>query len=152
MEPIELAVAALVFIAAKAPDKAADKIWDKLWEQGENLLTHLWRKAPRTAIAIKQAQTIPLNLEQTVIDVRAVAQTDLEVAEAVKAVETTVREHPELQQKIAKELQSQPTIIQNSAKLAEKINAVFQSTSITGGNVGNTGIVGSTIQGGTFNI
>lgn len=152
MEPIEWAVAALVFIAAKAPDKAADKILDKLWEQGENLLSQLRRKAPHTAITIEQAQTTPLNWEQTVIDVQAVAQTDSEVAQAVQAVEATVREHPELGQEIAKEIQSHPSIVQNSAKLAEKINAVFQGTTFTGSNVGNTGIVDSTISNSTFHF
>ncbi|MGB3402608.1 MAG: hypothetical protein WBA77_07945 [Microcoleaceae cyanobacterium] len=152
MEPIEWVVAGLVFVAAKVPDKAADKILDQLWDRGQNLLSQLQRKAPQTAAAIDQAQTTPLNLQQTVIEIEAIAQTDAEVAEAVEAVEATLREHPELQQKIATEIQSQPTVIQNNTKLAEKINTVIQGTTIKGGNVGNTGIVGSTIQGGTFNI
>ncbi|MGB3531886.1 MAG: hypothetical protein WBA13_00040 [Microcoleaceae cyanobacterium] len=152
MEPIEWVVAGLIFVAAKVPDKAADKILDQLWDRGQNLLSQLQRKAPQTAAAIDQAQTTPLNWQQTVIEIEAIAQTDTEVAEAVQAVEATVTEHPELQQKIATEIQSQPTVIQNNTKLAEKINTVIQGTTIKGGNVGNTGIVGSTIQGGTFNI
>jgi hypothetical protein len=152
MEPIEWAVAVLIFISAKAPDKVADKILDQLWEQGENLLTQLRRKQPQTAAAIEQARNKPLNWEQTVIEVEAVAQTDSEIAKAIQTVAATVQDNPELGQEIAKEIQSQPAMVQNSTKLAEKINAVFQGTTITGGNVGNTGIVGSTIQGGTFNI
>lgn len=152
MEPIEWVVAALIFVAAKVPDKAADKILDQLWDQGTVLLSQLRRKAPQTAAAIEQAQTTPLNWQQTVVDVQAIAQTDTEIAEAVKAVEATVSEHPELQQKIATEVQSQPTIIQNNAKLAEKINTVIQGTTIKGGNVGNTGIVDSTITNSTFNF
>ncbi len=123
---MEWVVAALVFVAAKVPDKAADKILDQLWDRGQNLLSQLKHKAPQTAAAIEQAQTTPLNCQQTIVDVEAIAQTDAEVAEAVKAVEATLREHPELQQKIATEIQSQPTIIQNNAKLAEKIGAVIQ--------------------------
>ena len=95
MEPIEWAVAALIFIAAKAPDKAADKILDKLWEQGENLLSQLRRKAPQTALAIEQAKTVPLDWEQTVIDIQAMAQTDAEVAQAVQAVEVAAQERVE---------------------------------------------------------
>jgi hypothetical protein len=152
MEPIEWVVTALIFVAAKVPDKAADKILDQLWDQGEHLLSQLRRKAPQTAAAIEQAQTKPLNWQQTVIEVEAIAQTDIEVAEAVEVVATTVREHPELQQQIATEIQSQPTIIQNNAKLAEKINTVIQGTTIKDSNVGNTGVVDSTITNSTFNF
>jgi hypothetical protein len=152
MEPIEWVVAALIFVAAKVPDKAADKILDQLWDQGTVLLSQLRRKAPQSAAAIEQAQTTPLNWQQTVVDVEAITQTDTEIAQAVEAVETTLREHPELQQKIATEIQSQPTIINNSAKLAEKINTLIQGTTIEGGNVGNTGVVDSTITNSTFNF
>ncbi|NET55519.1 MAG: hypothetical protein F6K47_04800 [Symploca sp. SIO2E6] len=42
-------------------------------------------------------------------------------------------------EKVIEEMKSQPSAIQNSGKLAEKINALFQGSTISGGNVGNYG-------------
>lgn len=69
----------------------------------------------------------------------------------MQQIEATVREDSQLAaviQKVIEEMKSQPTV-QNSGKLAEKINALFQETTISGGNVGNTyDFQNSTINGG----
>ena len=156
MEPIELTVAALAsLMITKATGKTGEKLGEKLVEQGGNLLQQLRRKSPQTASAIEKVNQTPLNWDQAVIDVKATAADYPEVAQIVEEVEATISDDTELRktlEEIAATIKSQPATVQNSAQLAEKINALFQGTTITGGNVGNTGMTGSTIQGGTFNI
>ncbi|NEP58657.1 MAG: hypothetical protein F6K31_16840 [Symploca sp. SIO2G7] len=137
MEPLEIAVAALV---VQFLTKAGEKTGEKLFDQGTTLLQRLRGKSPETAIAIEQAKEVPLNFGQAVLEVEAVAKTEPDIAEAVQQIEATVREDSQLAaaiQKVIEEMKSQPTD-QNSGKLAEKINALFQGTTISGGNVGNT--------------
>ncbi|KKD38025.1 MAG: hypothetical protein WAN66_13915 [Limnoraphis robusta] len=156
MEPVELTLAALAaLIITKATEKTGEKLGEKLFEQGGTLLQQLRCKSPQTALAIEKVNETPLDWGQAVIDVKKTAETDPEFAKVVEDVEATIIEDADLRKRleeIATTIKSQPATVNNSAKLAEKINALFQGTTITGGNVGNTGIVGSTIEGGTFNI
>ncbi|NES19286.1 MAG: hypothetical protein F6K41_10240 [Symploca sp. SIO3E6] len=139
-EPMETVVAALFVILNKFGDKIVGKSVDKLFEQGIPLLKSLRGKSPETVIAIEQAKEVPLNFGQAVLEVEAAAKTEPDIAEAVQQIEATVREDSQLAaaiQKLIEEMKSQATV-QNSGKLAEKINALFQGTTISGGNVGNT--------------
>ncbi|NEP62968.1 MAG: hypothetical protein F6K31_39665 [Symploca sp. SIO2G7] len=147
MEPLEIAVAAVAIFLTKAGEKTGEK----LFEQGATLLQRLRGKSLKTVTAIEQAKEAPLDFGQAVLEIEAAAKTDSEIAEAVQQIEETVKEDPKLadaMQKVVEEMKSQPSTVQNSGKLAEKINALFQGTTISGGNVGNTGVFkNSTIKG-----
>ncbi|NEQ67120.1 MAG: hypothetical protein F6K21_16755 [Symploca sp. SIO2D2] len=153
MEPLEIAVAVLVVpFLTKAWDKTGEKFGEKLFEQGETLLKRLRGKSPETVTAIELAKEGTLDFCQAVLEVKAAAKTDPEIAEVVQQIEATVKEDSQLAlaiQKVIEEIKSQQSTIQNSTKLADKINALLQGTTISGGNVGNTGVFqNTTIHGG----
>jgi hypothetical protein len=156
MEPLEIAVAVLaVPFLTKAWEKTGEKFGEKLFEQGETLLQRLRGKSPETVTAIERVKEAPLDFGQAVLEVEAVAKTDPEIAKAVQAMEVSVKEDTQLAQaiqKVIEEIKSQPSTVQNSSKLAEKINALIQGTTISGGNVGNTGVFQNTTIQGDVNI
>ncbi|NES25697.1 MAG: hypothetical protein F6K41_44095 [Symploca sp. SIO3E6] len=142
MEPLEIAVAALIVqFLTKAGEKAGETFGEKLFDQGTTLFQRLRRKSPQTVAAIEQAEEAPLDFGQAVLEVKAAAETEPDIAEAVQQIGATVTENSQLaeaMQKVIEEMKSSPSAVQNSGKLAEKINALFQGTTISGGNVGNT--------------
>jgi len=148
MEPLEIAVAALV---VQFLNKAGEKTGEKLFDQGTTLFQRLRRKSPQTVAAIEQAKEVPLNFGQAVLEVEAVAKAEPDIAEAVQQIEATVREDSQLAaaiQKLIEEMKSPPTI-QNSGKLAEKIDGFFQGATISGGIVGSTEVFkDAKIEGG----
>jgi|GEM_PF-1415898 len=152
MEPLEIAVAVLaVPFFTKAWEKTGEKFGEKLFEQGETLLQRLRGKSPKTVTAIEQVKEAPLDFGQAVLEVEAAAKAEPEIAEVVQQIEATVKEDSQLaeaMQKVIEEIKSEPSTVENSSKLAEKINALFQGTTISGGNVGHTGVFhNTTIQG-----
>jgi len=155
MEPLEIAVAALVVsFLTKAGEKTGETFGEKLFDQGAILLQRLRGKAPKTVIDLEQAEDVPLDFGQAVLEVGEAAKAEPEIAEAVQQIGATVTEDSQLAEairKVIEEMKSQP-IVHNSGKLAEKINALFQGSTISGGNVGNTGVLQSTINGGNFHF
>ncbi|NES23578.1 MAG: hypothetical protein F6K41_32835, partial [Symploca sp. SIO3E6] len=121
-------------------EKTGETFGEKLFDQGAILLQRLRGKAPQTVIALEQAEDVPLDFGQAVLEVGEAAKAEPEIAEAVQQIGATVTEDSQLAEaikKVVEEMKSQATV-QNSGKLAEKINALFQGTTISGGNVGST--------------
>ncbi|NEQ70317.1 MAG: hypothetical protein F6K21_33465, partial [Symploca sp. SIO2D2] len=118
--------------------------------QVENLLQRLKGKAPETVIALEQAEDVPLDFGQAVLEVGEAAKAEPEIAEAVQQIGATVTEDSQLAEairKVIEEMKSQPTV-QNSGKLADKIDGFFQGATISGGIVGSTEVFkDATIQG-----
>ena len=151
MEPLEIAVAALV---VQFLTKAGEKTGEKLFDQGATLLQRLRGKSPQTVAAIEQAKEAPLDFGQAVLEVKAAAEAEPDIAEAVQQIGTTVTEDSQLAeaiQKVIEEMKSQPTV-QNSGKLAEKINALFQGTTIYGNNEVKTGVFNNSPIHGNVNF
>jgi hypothetical protein len=149
MEPIEFA---LVAIAIPFLSKYVEKPGEKLGEHTTKQLAKLWnsiRALPEhTFVALRPSQENPF-------------PEDFELA--IKEMEMVANQNPGLKQDIidvvAVAKEEHPTEVKiieaeiDRNKLqgitAEKINAVFQGNTISGGNVGNTGVFqNATIEGG----
>lgn len=133
MEPTTLTAAAIAtLVLTKASEKLGEKIGEKLpelsgkvLEQAGKLRQLLKRKSPETATAIEQVAEKPELVEQEPVNygtavlvekVEQAAQADPEVAVAV--------------QELADAVKAQPSVVQNYAKLAEKIGLVVQGGSV----------------------
>jgi hypothetical protein len=149
MEPIEFA---LVAIAIPFLSKYVEKPGEKLGEHTTKQLAKLWnsiRALPEhTFVALRPSQENPF-------------PEDFELA--IKEMEMVANQNPGLKQDIidvvAVAKEEHPTEVKiieaeiDRNKLqgitAEKINAVFQGNTISGGNVGNKGVFqNATIEGG----
>lgn len=132
MEPLTATLIATL-ILTKAFEKTGEKLGEATLEQGGKLLALLKRKSPATATAIEQvaqqpalAEQQPANFGEAVLVEQVEAATaDPEVKQAVEALAEAAR--------------SQPGMVVNMTKLAEKIGIV---------NQGGT----QTFSGNTFNF
>jgi hypothetical protein len=133
-DPVSLTAAGIaVLILTKAFEKIGEKVGEKAIEAGNKLLLLLKRKDPETAGKIEQVAQQPALAEQQPADfgvaelvnkVEALAQQDTEVKAAVDEVAATTA-------------QSNPSVIQNFNKLAEKIGVVNQGTILNQNNTLN---------------
>ncbi|WP_287267678.1 hypothetical protein [Moorena sp. SIO3A2] len=125
MEPLEIAVAVLaVPFLTKAWEKTGEKFGEKLFDQGETLLQCLRGKSPETVTAIEQVKEEPLNFGQAVLEVKAVAEREPEIAEVVQAIEATVKENSQLastMQKVIEAIKSQESNTQTFINTIEKV-------------------------------
>lgn len=130
MEPVTLtavATAIATLVATKALEKTTENLTDKVFEKSGNLLMLLKSKSPNTAKAIELAPQQPLDIGQAVLELKA-ATKDPEVAEAVWEVEAAANQDPNPKfaaevKAIVDRINSQPSIVNNFAKLAEEIKA-----------------------------
>ncbi|MCC5644850.1 hypothetical protein LC607_18265 [Nostoc sp. CHAB 5824] len=78
----------------------------------------------------------PLDYGKAVLELKAAADADTEIAQSVREVEAAANADPQAPkvQALANGLNSQPATVINSTKLADSIKNVFQGNTIIGGN------------------
>ncbi|WP_375506499.1 hypothetical protein [uncultured Nostoc sp.] len=89
------------------------------------------------ADATQQNPQQPLDYGKAVLELKAAADADTEIAQSVREVEAAANADPQLAPKVqalANGLNSQPATVINSTKLADSIKNVFQGNIIIGGN------------------
>jgi hypothetical protein len=112
MDPIAIALAAVVLVSTKATEKVGEKLGEGTLAAARGLLTLLRRKAPETTKRLAAAESPDVIEAEIIEEVRQVAAADPEVAAAVEAT--------------AQQMQRQFGGVINQGKLAEKIGFVFQ--------------------------
>lgn len=149
MEPIEFA---LVAIAIPFLSKYVEKPGEKLGEHTTKQLAKLWnsiRALPEnTFVALRplQENPFPEDFELAIRDMEIVANQNPGLKQDIIDVVAVAREEHPTEVKII-EAEIEKNKLQGIT--AEKINAVFQGNTISGGNVGNTGVFqNTTIEGG----
>ncbi|MGD1717626.1 hypothetical protein [Dapis sp. BLCC M172] len=143
MEPIELTAAAIAYpFLVKYVEKAGEGLSEKTLEQAGKLWKRVKGMPADTFCALKPAQENPFpeDFEQAIREMEAVANQNSELnQDIIDVVAVAKEEHPE----DVKNLEAKLEKIKSQGVTAEKINALFQGSTITGGNVGDTGIVGN---------
>ena len=88
------------------------------------------------ADATQQNPQQPLDYGKAVLELKAAADADTEIAQSVREVEAAANADPQAPkvQALANDLNSQPPGVINSTKLADSIKNVFQGNTIIGGN------------------
>ena len=87
--------------------------------------------------ATQQNPQQPLDYGKAVLELKAAADVDTEIAQSVREVEAAANADPQVAPKVqalAKDLNSQPAGVINSTKLADSIKNVFQGNTFTGTN------------------
>ena len=130
MEPVTLAavVTAIATIATtlstKALEKTGENIGDALWKLIDKLRQN--NKSPLLTSAVEGNEPQRLDYGEAVLELQAAAQ-DPEIAQAVVDVQAAVNndqsETAKEIQKLAAEIKSQPSVVNNFAKLADEIKA-----------------------------
>jgi hypothetical protein len=129
MEPVTLtavATAIATIVLTKALEKTGEKLGEAAIQKSNELIAQLQKKNKVSLLAEGNPQQ-PLDYGQAVLELKAVADTDTEIAQSVRDVEASVNqdESPtanEIQQ-LATEIAAQPAIVNNFAQLAESIQA-----------------------------
>ncbi|HEY9626259.1 MAG TPA: hypothetical protein V6C84_03070 [Coleofasciculaceae cyanobacterium] len=120
MEPLTAAMIGTL-ILTKAFEKTGEKLGEKVLAEGGKLLALLRHKAPETAGAIEKVAQQPALAEQQPATYGTNALT--------QQMETLAAADPEVKlalQAMADAANSQPSMVQNMTKLAEKIGIVNQ--------------------------
>ncbi|WP_414563393.1 MULTISPECIES: hypothetical protein [unclassified Anabaena] len=140
MEPVTLtavATAIATIVLTKALEKTGEKLGEAALTESQKLVKQLRDKNKLTWLAEKNPQP-PLDYGQAVLELKAVADTDTEIAESVRDVEAAANADPQVApkvQKLADDINSQPSSVINSTKLAESIKNVFQGNTFSGTNI-----------------
>ena len=128
----------------KAQEKIGENLGDATWTLGGKLIALLRQKdqAPSLTSAVEANEPQRLDYGQAVLELQAAAQ-DPEIAQAVVEVETAVNndqsETAKEIQKLAAQIKSQPSVINNFAKLAE--NLTIEKTAMVAQQINNTGSI-----------
>jgi hypothetical protein len=139
MEPVTLTAiitAIATTLSTKALEKTGENIGDTLWTLGGKFIKLLRQKnkLPLLTSAVEGNEPQRLDYGQAVLELKAAAEADPEIAQAVVDVEAAVNnkqsETAKEIQKLADEIKSQPSVINNFAKLAE--NLTIQKGGIAG--------------------
>ncbi|MDZ8139212.1 MAG: hypothetical protein RM049_28675 [Nostoc sp. DedQUE04] len=143
MEPVTLtavATAIATIVLTKALEKTGEKLGEAGLEASGKLIAQLRNKnkLPLLAEATPENTQQPLDYGKAVLELKAAAEADTEIAQSVRDVEAAVNADPQVASKVqalANGLNSQPATIINSTKLAESIKNVFQGNTFTGTNI-----------------
>jgi LPS O-antigen subunit length determinant protein (WzzB/FepE family) len=147
MEPITLTTVvtaiATIFLT-KVIEKPGENLGQLLWDKTQNLMVKLkGTSSQKVAGLLEGSPEQPLNIGEAVLEIKALAEANPELAEAIQEVEAEANKesNAEFQQKLQQKLQeiqeetnqlnNQQLVIQNLTKLAEKINNLNQAQSIT---------------------
>ncbi|MBD2251878.1 hypothetical protein [Nostoc parmelioides] len=141
MTPESFLIAVATVFWTKAQEKIGENIGDALWNAPDKLIELLRRKNQAPSLTSNEPQ--PLDYGQAVLELKQAAQ-DPEIAQAVVDVEAAVNNDTseaakEIKNKAA-EIQSQPSVINNFAKLAENL------TVKKGGIAGESITIGTVIN------
>ena len=153
MEPIELTFAAIAYhFLTKYVEKTGEGLGGKTLEQAGKLWQRIKGMPADTFRALKPAQENPFpeDFEQAIREMEVVANQNSELNQDIIDVVAVAREeHSEY----VKNLEAKLEEMKSQGVTAEKINNLFQGSTITGGNVANTGDnVGSTGIVGNKNV
>ncbi|OYD99588.1 hypothetical protein CDG77_00125 [Nostoc sp. 'Peltigera membranacea cyanobiont' 213] len=139
-----VATAIATTLWTKAQEKIGENIGDATWTLGGKLIGLLRQKhqAPSLTSVVEANEPQRLDYGQAVLELQAAAQ-DPEIAQAVVEVETAVNkdqsETAKEIQKLAAEIKSEPSVINNFAKLAE--NLTIEKTAMVAQQINNTGSI-----------
>ncbi|NEP04222.1 MAG: hypothetical protein F6K25_13165 [Okeania sp. SIO2G4] len=151
MEPIELTAVAIAYhFLTKYVEKTGEGLAEKTTENLGKLWQGIKTMPANTFAALKPARENPFpgDFEQAIREMEAVANQNPELKQdIIDVVAVAKEEYPEY----VKNLEAKLEEIKSQGITAEKINALFQGSTITGGVVGNTGNfignTGTTIEG-----
>ncbi|MEH1954229.1 hypothetical protein [Nostoc sp.] len=143
MEPVTLtavATAIATIVLTKALEKTGEKLGEAGLEASGKLIAQLRHKnkLPLLAEAIPENPQPPLDYRKAVLELKAAADADTEIAQSVRDVEAAANADPQVASKVqalANDFNSQPATIINSTKLADSIKNVFQGNIFTGTNI-----------------
>ncbi|MBD2608598.1 hypothetical protein H6G81_29785 [Scytonema hofmannii FACHB-248] len=143
MEPVTLtavATAIATIVLTKALEKTGEKLGETALNESHKLIEQLRHKnkLPLLANATQENPQQPLDYGKAVLELKAAADADSEIAFAVREVEAAANADPQVAPKVkelANDINSQPAGVINSTKLAESIKNLFQGNiTIIGGN------------------
>ncbi|MDM9582170.1 hypothetical protein [Nostoc sp. GT001] len=139
MEPVTLTAvgtAIATIVLTKALEKTGEKLGEAALEKSNELIAKLRQKnkLPFLANTSQENTQQALDYGQAVLELKAAADTDTEIAQSVREVEAAVNVDPQAAkvQALANDLNSQPAGAINNAKLAESIKNVFQGNTFIG--------------------
>jgi len=136
-----VATAIATTLSTKALEKTGENIGDALWKLIEKLQQK--KKSPLLTSAVEGNEPQRLDYGQAVLELQSAAAQDPEIAQAVVDVEVAVNnDQSEIAKEIKKkaaEIQSQPSVINNFAKLAE--NLTIKKTAMVAQQINNTGSI-----------
>ncbi len=141
MEPVTLtavATAIATLLLTKALEKTGENLGDAAWQQSRKLIEQLRdkNKLPLLTNATQANEQQRLDYGQAVLELKAVADADPEIAQGVVEVEAAAKGDPKIAAKVQaleNDINSQPATVINSTKLADSIKNVFQGNTIIGG-------------------
>ena len=141
MEPVTLTtvgIAIATIVLTKALEETGEKLGKAALNKSHELIEQLRHKnkLPLLADATQQNPQQPLDYGKAVLELKAAADADTEIAQSVREVEAAANADPQAPkvQALANDLNSQPPGVINSTKLADSIKNVFQGNTIIGGN------------------
>ena len=136
-EPITLttvATAIATIFFTKVIEKPGENLGQLLWDKTQNLVARLKGKSDKIAGLLEGNQQQPLDYGQAVLELKALADNNPELAQAIKEVEAEAEankeSNPQFQQQLQKvqeeadKLEGKELTIQNTGKLAKKIGKV----------------------------
>ena len=130
MEPITLtalATAIATIISTKALEKGGERLGEAVLEKSGKLVEKLRQKNNLHILTAEGEPQPPLDYGEAVLQLKGAAEANRDIAEAVIDVEAVVNNQPLEESKVIRELaakiQSQPSVVNNFAKLAEEIKA-----------------------------
>jgi hypothetical protein len=141
MEPVTLTAvgtAIATIVLTKALEKTGEKLGEAALEKSNELIAQLRQKnkLPLLANTSQENTQQALDYGKAVLELKAAADTDTEIAQSVREVEATVNADPQVAPKVqalANDLNSQPAGVINNAKLAESIEKLVQVGTNYGG-------------------
>ncbi|MEH1989557.1 hypothetical protein [Nostoc sp.] len=137
MEPVTLtavATAIATIVLTKALEKTGEKLGEAALDKSRELIEQLHNKNKLPLLADATQQ--PLDYGKAVLELKAAADADSEIAQSVREMEAAANADPQAPkvQALANDLNSQPAGVINSTKLADSIKNVFQGNTFTGTN------------------
>ncbi|MEH1947860.1 MAG: hypothetical protein V7K77_13040 [Nostoc sp.] len=137
MEPVTLtavATAIATIVLTKALEKTGEKLGEAALDKSRELIEQLHNKNKLPLLANATQQ--PLDYGKAVLELKAAADTDTEIAQSVRAVEAAANADPQVAPKVqdfVNVFKSQPGGVINNAKLAESIEKLVQVGTNYGG-------------------
>ncbi|MEH2027937.1 hypothetical protein [Nostoc sp.] len=135
-----VATAIATTLWTKAQEKIGENIGDATWTLGGKLIGLLRQKnkSPLLTSAVEGNEPQRLDYGQAVLELKAAADADPEIAQAVVEVEAAVNNDQsenakEIQKlvKLLEQINSHPSVV-NNAKLADEIKNLFQGNQFSG--------------------
>ncbi|MCP2732059.1 hypothetical protein [Limnofasciculus baicalensis] len=130
MEPITLTAlttAIATIISTKALEKGGERLGEAVFEKSGKLVEKLRQKNKLHILTAEGDSQPPSDYGEAVLQLKGAAEANPDIAEAVIDVEAVVNNQPLEASKVIRELaaqiQSQPSVVNNFAKLAEEIKA-----------------------------